>query len=79
MRNYCLLVGVLNTDRQADVALGLVMLDHNANLRPDAALVHAGIDIRVDVIRQSEQNIAQQGILIKVPSPRPPRRQRKSW
>lgn len=46
-----LLVGILDTDRQADVALLAVGQDHNAYLRPSALLVHVGIDIRIDVLR----------------------------
>ena len=32
MRNYCLLVGVLNTDSDTNIALGLVTLDHTPTL-----------------------------------------------
>lgn len=59
-----LLVGILDTDRQADVALLAVGQDHNAYLRPSALLVHVGIDIRIDVLRDRIQQAAQKGIAV---------------
>ena len=44
MRNYCLLVGVLDPDRKADVALLGVGQDHDTDLGPSATLVHIGLD-----------------------------------
>ena len=59
-------MGILDTDRQADVALLAVGQDHNAYLRPSALLVHVGIDIRIDVLRDRIQQAAQKGIAVNV-------------
>ena len=48
-----LLVVVLNADGNTNVALLVVTLDHNAYIRPVAVLLHTGINIGVDIFRDS--------------------------
>ena len=55
-----LLVVVLNTDGDANVALLVVALDHHAYIRPDAILTHVAVDIRFNIPRDISQNRAQE-------------------
>ena len=57
VRNFLLFD--LDADGNTNVALLIVALDHNAYIRPVAVLLHAGIMIFVNIIRNPIQHIAQ--------------------
>lgn len=49
-------VVVLNADSDTDIAPLVIAADHNTYIGPDAILVHAGIDIRIDMFRNLSQH-----------------------
>ena len=54
-RNF--LLSALDADGNTNVALLVVALDHNAYIRPVAVLLHTGINIGVDIFRDSSHYI----------------------
>jgi len=63
----CSTVVVLNADSDSDVAPLVIAADHNTYIGPDAILVHAGIDLRIDIPRNLSQHHIQQRILVVIP------------
>ena len=57
-----LLVGFINTDGKTNIALLIVALDHNTYIRPVAVLLHAGIVLSINIIRDFIQHSVQKGI-----------------
>ena len=49
-------VVVLNADSDTDIAPLVIAADHNTYIGPDAILVHAGIDLRIDILRNLSQH-----------------------
>ena len=49
-------VVVLNADSDTDIAPLVIAADHNTYIGPDAILVHAGIDPRIDMFRNLSQH-----------------------
>ena len=60
MRNFLLFA--LDADGYTNVALLIVALDHNAYIRPVAVLLHAGIVLSINIIRDFIQHSVQKGI-----------------
>ena len=68
MTNYCLLVGVLDPDRQADVALLGVGQDHDTDLGPGTILLHIALDADRNIHGSLNglQQGTQKGIIVNV-------------
>lgn len=49
-------VVVLNADSDTDIAPLVIAADHNTYIGPDAILVHAGINPRIDMFRNLSQH-----------------------
>lgn len=61
-------VVVLNADSDTDIAPLVIAADHNTYIGPDAVLVHAGIDPRIDMLRDLSQHHIQECILVVISS-----------